>query len=213
MIYRLQKQRAMSELYALLGVTIAATLVCFPLAKGPARLKAITAIWLIALIITAPLLNTETADLSAKLVKDEGDAHYGLPESWQGEQVLCIHYPDNSTNADFADGRHFIDENGSDFMTDTTANATGACIGGLSGYLNGWELMLTATNLTGTSLEVAYSESEWGVMVTSIGGFDPSSRWDNSYWALYHNGGLAPVGIKDLVLEDDSVISWQVDFW
>jgi len=34
-----------------------------------------------------------------------------------------------------------------------------------------------------------------------------------AYWSLYHNGGLSMVGITDLELDSDSVITWRVDTW
>ena len=65
-------------------------------------------------------------------------------------------------------------------------------------------------NLTNVNLEMQYSESSWGVYITSIGWYEPTG---NSYWSLYHNGVESMVGIGDLELENDSVIVWQVATW
>ena len=132
----------MSELFTMLGVTLAVSLISLFLFSETKRLKAISAIWLVSLIISLPMINTEWARMTSELVAEEGDPHYGLPDIWDGEQVVCIHFPDNSTHAEFNDGRHHIDSDGTDFMTDADANFTGVCIGGFSGYENGFDLLL-----------------------------------------------------------------------
>ena len=174
------------------------------------RLKALSAIWLVFFVVSASAISHEWARMTSELVSEEGEPHYGLPDLWDGQQVVCIHFPDNSSHPDYSDGRHHIDYDGTDFMTDSDSNATGACVGGFSGHENGFDLMLDATNVTGGKLEVGYAVSEWGPYVQSIGGNEPTG---NAYWALYHDGAMAMVGIGDLVLDEDSVIIWQVDTW
>ena len=174
------------------------------------RLKALSAIWLVFFVVSASAISHEWARMTSELIAEEGEPHYGLPDLWDGQQVVCIHFPDNSTHPDYSDGRHHIDYDGIDFMTDSESNATGACVGGFSGYENGFDLVLDATNVTGGKLEVGYTVSEWGPYVQSIGGHEPTG---NAYWALYHDGAMAMVGIGDLVVDEDSVIVWQVDTW
>ena len=69
-------------------------------------------------------------------------------------------------------------------------------------------------DLLGVDLELPlYS---FGLMVDSIAGVDPSQMSGNfsgAYWSLYHNGALSMIGIIELELDSDSVITWRVDTW
>jgi len=173
------------------------------------RKQAISAIWLIALIISIPLINTEWARMT-NLLLDEDHSHNGLPKEWENKQVLCIHFPEDSIPLDFIDGRYHFNNVGEEIFVDSSWNKSGACVGGFTDYVNGFNFMLDATNATGEKLEVIYSESNWGPYITSIGGFEPTG---NSYWSLYHNGVESMVGIGDLEMKNDSVVVWQVATW
>ena len=203
----------MSELYAMLGFTVALTFVCLPLLRDAALLRAITAIWLVSLIISAPMINEEWSRMTSVLVEEESNPHYGLPDIWEDKQVVCIHFPDNATHLEFVEGRHHVDSDGSEFLIDKNSNSTGVCIGGFTGYDTGFSLFIDASNIAADNLEIEYTESDWGILITSIGGLNPGAEWGNAYWALYHNGALSTIGISELVLEDDSVILWRVETW
>ena len=173
--------------------------------KDIKKKQIISAIWLIALIISVPLINTEWSRMT-NLLLDEEHSHNGLPKEWEGKQVLCIHFPENSTPPEFRDGRHHFNTVGEEIFVDPLWNKSGICIGGFIDYENGFDFMLDAINAT-ENLEVKYSESSWGPYITSIGGYEPT---ENAYWSLYHNGVVAFVGIGDLFLEPNSVIMWEV---
>ena len=168
--------------------------------------RTISAIWLVALIFSAPLINTEWARMT-NLLLDENHSHNALPKEWEDKQVLCIHFPDDSIPLDFRDGRHHFNTVGEEIFVDKLWNNSGVCLGGFSGYENGFNFMLDAINSTDGDLEIIYSESNWGPYITSIGGYEPTG---NSYWALSHNGAVSLVGIGDLYLESNSVILWEV---
>ena len=173
------------------------------------RLKALSAIWLVFFVVSASAISHEWARMT-NLLLDDDDSHNGLPKEWIGKQAVCIHFPDGSAPEEFADGRHHLNTTGAEVFVDRFWNESGACIGGFSGYENGFDLVLDATNVAGGKLEVGYTVSEWGPYVQSIGGHEPTG---DAYWALYHDGAMAMVGIGDLVLDEDSVIVWQVDTW
>jgi len=207
-----------SETVSLLVFVVGLSVLMWGAISVDNRLKALSAIWLVFFLVSAPAISHEWARMTSELVTEEGDSHHGLPDLWDGQQVVCIHFPNNSTHPDYSDGRHHIDYDGTDFMTDDESSATGACVGGFSGYENGFDLMLNATNTAEGDLEVAYSTSEYGIMIETIGGIDPCSSYtcsstQGAYWSLYHNNAWSMVGIGELVLQDDSVIVWQVDTW
>ena len=182
--------------------------------QDESRLKALSVTWVIFLVLSFSTITTEWARMTAELVDEEDDPHYGLPDIWEGEQVVCFHFPEGYAPTGFDDGRHHIDNDGTEFMTDDDWNETGACVGGFSGYNNGWNLLNVAVNASGNSLELDTTVFPFGLMVNSIGGVNPSlmtGDFGGAYWSLYHNGGLSMVGITDLELDSDSVITWRVD--
>ena len=101
-------------------------------------------------------------------------------------------------------------------MSDVEWNETGACIGGFSGHDNGWSLLNAAINSTGDTFLLNITQYSLGLMVDSIAGVDPSQmpgNFSGAYWSLYHNGALSMIGITELELDSDSVITWRVDTW
>jgi hypothetical protein len=91
-------------------------------------------------------------------------------------------------------------------------------VGGLSGYEDGFGMMLNATDIAEGDLEVVYSTSQYGVMIETIGGVDPCdfhtcSSTQGAYWSLYHNNAWSMVGIGDIVLDEDSVLEWKIETW
>mgnify|MGYP001346808204 CR=1 FL=1 len=53
--------------------------------KDIKKKKVISAIWLIALIISVPLINTEWSRMT-NLLLDEEHSHNGLPKEWEDKQ-------------------------------------------------------------------------------------------------------------------------------
>ena len=154
--------------------------------------------------------------MSAELVQEDDDPHYGLPDIWDGKQVVCIHYPEDEAPEDYNQGRTHIDYDGTEFMSDDEWNETGACIGGFSGHDYGWSLLNAAVNSAGDAFQLNTTQYSFGLMVDSIAGVDPSQMSGNfsgAYWSLYHNGALSMSGITELELDSDSVITWRVDTW
>jgi len=179
-------------------------------------LKPISLAVLVILLISFPTISTKWARMTAELV-DEGDnPHFGLPDNWDGKQVVCIHFPEADAPEDFDHGRTHIDYDGTEFMSDDEWNETGACIGGFSGHDSGWSLLNAAVNSTGATFQLNTTQYSFGLMVDSIAGVDPSQMSGNfsgAYWSLYHNGALSMIGITELELDSDSVITWRVDTW
>ena len=55
-------------------------------------------------------------------------------------------------------------------------------------------------------------------MIDSIGGVSPCDVYtctdsSGAYWELLNDGAYSMVGISDLVLNDDTVITWQIATW
>jgi len=208
----------MSQLYGLAIFTVSlGALIWFTLSSDN-RLKGVSAFLLVMAVVSAPTLNQEWTRMTSELIDDEGNSHNGLPDIWLGKQVVCVDFPVGAAHSDYADGRHYIDYDGTDFMTETEFNGTGACVGGLSGYENGFGMLLNATDIAEGDLEVVYSTSQYGVMIETIGGVDPCdyhtcSSTQGAYWSLYHNNAWSMVGIGDLVLVEDSVLEWKIETW
>ncbi|MEE3134621.1 MAG: DUF4430 domain-containing protein [Candidatus Thermoplasmatota archaeon] len=199
----------MSEILPIIFTALALTAFAGTIFQPKSRLKAISVIWLVTLIISTPIINSEWNRIN-NLLLDEEKSHYGLPKEWEDKQVMCIHFPDDYTSSEFNDGRHHISSTGETIFIDTYWNESGVCLGGFSEYSNGFDFLLNSTNILDNKLLVNYTESSFGPYVTSIGGFTPTG---NSYWALYHNGAMSMVGIGDLELNSNSIILWQVDTW
>jgi len=64
--------------------------------------------------------------------------------------------------------------------------------------------------LPNRDLEVVYDVGDYGPFVTSIGGVTQADDW-SSWWGLYINGAEAPVGIGDLQIDADDVITWRIE--
>ena len=206
----------MSELIGLVAFFVLLTMIVANSVQDENRLRALSITWLILLVLSFSTITTEWARMTSELVDEEDDPHYGLPDIWEGEQVVCFHFPEGYAPTGLGDGRHHIDNDGTAFMTDDAWIETGVCVGGFSGYNNGWNVLKTAVNTSGNSLELNTTVFPFGLMVNSIGGIDPSlmtGDFGGAYWSLYHNGGLSMVGITDLELDSDSVIPWRVDTW
>lgn len=209
-------RNSVSELIGLAVLLILLSLVVASSSEEENRLKALSVAWVVFLLLTFSTIATEWARMTAVLVNQEDDPHYGLPDLWDGKQVVCLHFPERNVPAGFDDGRHHIDYDGTDFMTDVEWNETGACIGGFSGFENGWDLLDAAINATGDDFAVTTTSYSFGLMIDSIAGVDPSTmagEFNGAYWSLYHNGALSMVGIADLELDPDSVVTWRVDTW
>jgi len=207
-----------SDFGALIALFLLITIAVGGSAEDENRLKSLSLAWIILLLITFPTLSTEWARLSSELVDDEGNPHYGLPDIWEGKQVVCFHFPEDHSPDGYHGARYHIDSDGTQFMTDSDWNYTGACIGGFSDFENGLTLMDEAVATSGGDFAYNATQFTFGMMINSIAGVNPcdvSACTDTSgaSWSLFHNGQLAPVGIGDLTLESDSVITWSIETW
>ena len=208
----------MSPVITLFVLLIAATPLVAGMSKPENRLKVVSATWLAVILVSSPAITTEWARITSNLVEDNNDSHYGLPDIWNEKQVVCIHFPENYSPDGYSNGRTHIDFDGIEFKVDDEWNESGACIGGFSGYTNGLELLNKALEIAGDKFSMNYTEFSFGIMVDSFGDVNPCdvyscSDTSGAYWSLSHNGEYSMVGISDLYLEQDSVISWSIAQW
>ena len=211
----------MSTLITTLAVVLTVTALAFLAVKEENRLKSASVVFVSMLLLTFGTISEELGEITTELVENDEDPHYGLPISWNDTQVVCFHFPSDSSPEGFDDGRHHIDSNGnSASMTVGTwgdGNSTGACIGGFEGYDNGLDLLNAAVNVTGDSFSLNVTEFSFGLQIDSIGGVSPCEVYtcaedfsSGAYWELLNDGAYSMVGISDLVLNDNTVITWQI---
>lgn len=173
---------------------------------------------LVFILITFSSINTEWNRMTSELIDEVDDPHYGLPDLWDGKQVVCFHFPSPETSpSGLDDGRHHFDFDGTDFKTDKDWNQTGGCVGGFEDFDNGLDLLNTAIEATGNTFLITSTEFSFGLQIDSISGIAPCEVYEcasdfstGAYWELLHNGAYSMVGISDLVLDDDSVVTWQI---
>ena len=74
--------------------------------------------------------------------------------------------------------------------------------------------------VTASEGDFAYNSTQYtfGLQINSIAGVNPCdastcSDTSGAYWSLFHNGQMAMVGISDLTLKADSVITWSIETW
>ena len=144
--------------------------------------------------------------MTSELIDDEGDSHYGLPDIWEDKQVVCFHFPDGHAPDGYGGARYHIDSDGTQFMTDSDWNQTGACIGGFSDFENGLALMDEAVATSGGDFAYNSTQYTFGIFFNSIAEVNPCdvsacSDTSGAYWVLFHNGQRAMVGIGDLELD------------
>ena len=208
----------MSPIITLFVLLIAATPLVAGMSKPENRLKVVSTTWLAVILVSSPAIMTEWARITSNLVEDNNDSHYGLPDIWNEKQVVCIHFPENHSPDGYSNGRTHIDFDGIEFKVDDEWNESGACIGGFSGYTNGLELLNKALEIAGDKFSMNYTEFSFGIMVDSFGDVNPCDVYScndtsGAFWNLNHNGEYSMVGISDLYLEQDSVISWSIAQW
>ncbi|MEC7707143.1 MAG: DUF4430 domain-containing protein [Candidatus Thermoplasmatota archaeon] len=208
----------MSDLVAIVVLFVIITIVGWAGRYDENRLKSLSVAWVVFLLVTFPTLSTELARMTSELVDDESDPHHGLPDIWEDKQVVCFHFPEGHAPDGYQGARHHIDSDGTEFMTDSDWNHTGACVGGFSGFENGLDLLDKAVLASGG--EFAYNSTQYtfGLQINSIAGIDPCdvatcSDISGAYWRLFHNSQMAMVGISDLELDEDSVITWTIETW
>ena len=208
----------MSDLVVLIALFVLITVVVRSSSEEEKRLKNLSIAWVILLLVTFPTLSTEWARMTSELIDDEGDPHYGLPDIWDGKQVVWFHFPEGHAPDGYDGARYHIDSDGTQFMSDSDWNQTGACIGGFSGFDNGLALMDEAVAVSGGDFAYNATQYTFGMLINSIAEVNPCevspcSETSGAWWALFHNGPLATAGISDLELETDSVITWSIETW
>ena len=208
----------MSDIVAIIALFTIITFVIGKSSEHENRLKSLSIAWVILLLITFPTLTTEWARMTSELVDDEGDSHYGLPDIWESKQVVCFHFPMGYAPDGYDGARYHIDSDGTQFMSDSDWNQTGACIGGFTDFENGLTLMDEAIAVSGGDFSYNATQYTFGTMINSIAEVYPCdvstcSDTEGAWWALFHNGQLATAGIGDLTLESDSVITWAIETW
>lgn len=210
----------MSDIIISSSIILMLTILAFLAANEKNRLKSASVIFVTMLLLSFGMISEELGEITTELVQNDEDPHYGLLSYWNGTQVVCFHFPMGSGPEGFDDGRHQIDSSGIDVVTDTTwdnGNTTGACIGGFEGYENGLDLLNAAVNVTGDSFSLNVTEFSFGLMINSIGGVNPCDVYtcaedfsSGAYWQILKDGAYSMVGISDLVLNDDTVVTWQL---
>lgn len=210
----------MSDLVALVVLFVIITIVGVAGRYDENRLKSLSVAWVVFLLVTFPTLSTEWARMTSELVDDDEDPHHGLPDIWEGKQAVCFNFPEEYAPEGYGGGRHHIDSDGTKFLTDSNWNGSGACVGGFSGFEIGIELLDEAVVVSGGDFAYISTQFSFGLQIDSIGGVEPcdaapcpEDSSSGAYWGLYHNGQMALVGISDLPLEDDSVITWTIETW
>ncbi|MFQ3321346.1 MAG: hypothetical protein ACI9O1_000428 [Candidatus Thalassarchaeaceae archaeon] len=179
--------------------------------------KAIGTFSLVFLIISFSSMSTDYYRWTNELNDEVDNPHYGLPDSWDDKQAVCFHFPAGYAPSGLDDGRHHFDFNGTDFKTDKDWNSTGACVGGFENFDNGLELFNAALGATGSTFSYNSTQFSFGLQIDSIAGVLPCEAYtcaadfsSGAYWELLHNGAYSMVGISDLILDPDSVITWQI---
>lgn len=207
----------MSTLLTTAGIILLVTGLSFFAVKQDNRMKSASLVFLVMLMLSTSTLSTEWGRMTSELVEESDDPHYGLPDLWDGKQAVCFHFPSGSAPSDLDDGRHHIDYDGTDFKTDDNWNVTGACVGGFEGYDNGLDLLNAAVDATGEQFALNITEFSFGLQINTIAGISPCDAYDcaedfssGAYWEILHNGAYSLVGVSDLVLDSDSVITWQI---
>lgn len=207
----------MSVLVSTIGVIITLTFLSYFAAKEEYRIKSTSVVFLAILLLSSSTLSTEWGRMTTELIDNDEDPHHGLPDIWDGKQAVCFHFPEGATPSEFADGRHHIDYDGSDFYTDENWNTTGACVGGFEGYENGLDLLTAAVEVRPFLFALDVTEFSFGIMINSIGGVSPCEVYacaddfsSGVYWELLNDGVYSMVGISDLALNHDTVITWHI---
>ena len=84
----------MSELIGLVAFFVLLTMIVANSVQDENRLKALSITWVIFLVLSFSTITTEWARMTAELVDEEDDPHYGLPDIWDGEQVFFFLFPE-----------------------------------------------------------------------------------------------------------------------
>jgi hypothetical protein len=179
--------------------------------------KVMATFTLVFVLITFSSASTEWNQYTNGLVDDVDDPHYGLPDSWDDKQAVCFHFPEGYTPSNLDDGRHHFDSNGTDFKIDKNWNSTGGCVGGFEGYDYGLNLFNAAVEATNSTFSYNYTQFYFGLQIDSIAGISPCAAYtcatdssSGAYWEMLHNGAYSLVGISYLILDSNSVITWQI---
>ena len=179
--------------------------------------KSMASFTLVFILLTFSSASTEWNRYTSEFVDEADNPHYGLPDLWDDKQAVCFHFPADFAPSNLDDGRHHFDYDGTDFKTDKDWNSTGACVGGFEGYTNGLDLFNAAVESTGTTFAYNYTEFSFGLQIDTISGVAPCEAFtcavdfsSGAYWELLHNGAYSMVGISDLELDSNSVVTWQI---
>ena len=207
----------MSVLITTVVIIIVTSLLGYFAPPSEYRLKSASVVFLVMLLLSSSTLSYEWSRMTSELVDNEEDPHHGLPDIWNGKQVVCFHFPEGASPSEFADGRHHIDYDGTDFKTDKNWDSTGACVGGFEGYEAGLDLLNAAVEVRPNLLALNATEFSFGIMIDSIGGVIPcevytcAEDWSSgAYWEILNDGAYSMVGISDLALNGDTVVTWQI---
>lgn len=70
-----------------------------------------------------------------------------------------------------------------------------------------FDLLIKAAKESTFSFE--YSESEFGIFITSINGYEPDIN--SEYWKFLVNGEVAQVGVSDYILKDGDWVRFELE--
>ena len=72
----------MSELIGLVALFVLLTMIVANSVQDENRLKALSVAWVVFLVLSFSTITTEWARMTAELVVEDDDSHYGLPDIW-----------------------------------------------------------------------------------------------------------------------------------
>jgi len=201
------KEERFSILFGLVVTTIGATFVLWGMA-GQHRLKALSALWLVALLVALPALDATVNEATTDLVNAEGDPHDGLPSVWHDNQVVCFLHPVDLAPPAYADGLHHVAATGDAVHTEVATNASeerGICIGGIHDATDVAEATEAAAAVAGLGIE--YERYAFGDLLVRIGDVDASE--DNRHWLFWVDGSYATRAADRTDIGDDGVVVWR----
>ena len=87
----------MSILITTITIIIITSLLGYFAPPNEYRLKSASVVFLVMLLLSSSTLSYEWSRMTSELVDNEEDPHHGLPDIWNGKQVVCFHFPEEAS--------------------------------------------------------------------------------------------------------------------